>query len=326
MPNKYPEKKGWDVPKQKYKVTNWSEYNISLRRRGEIDVWLSQEAISLWYEKDRVYDGTGAPRYYSDFAIRTCHEIRLVYHLPLRQCQGFINSLFKQMGLDLCCPDYTVLSKRLAELNIKVPRYQIKKDMPDPNIHAIAIDSTGLKRFGRGEWHQEKYELSSKASWCKLHLAVNQDHMIEACELTDRFSHDESQVEPLLSQIPEPIEHFSADGAYDKTPVYDAVIEHSPQADVVIPPSSNAVEKAKAAKLRNRNINEIKKHGRMQWQNSREYGRRNYSELGVQRYKKIFGNSLHARDIKRQKQEAKLACGALNKMTSLGMPRSYRSA
>lgn len=64
----------------------------------------------------------------------------------------------------------------------------------------------------------------------------------------------------------------------------------------------------------------------MQWQNSREYGRRNYSELGVQRYKKIFGNSLHARDIKRQKQEAKLACGALNKMTSLGMPRSYRSA
>jgi len=93
MPNKYPDKKGWKVPKQKYKLSNWSEYNESLRRRGSIDVWLSLDAISHWYEADRVYDGTGAPKRYSDFAIRTCHEIRLVYRLPLRQTQGFIDSL-----------------------------------------------------------------------------------------------------------------------------------------------------------------------------------------------------------------------------------------
>ena len=95
---------------------------------------------------------------------------------------------------------------------------------------------------------------------------------------------------------------------------------------MVIPPRSNAVEKDKAHEQRNRNICEIKELGRMQWQRARGYGRRNYSELGVLRYQKIFGDSLHARDIARQKQEAKLACGALNKMTSLGMPRSYRSA
>ncbi|NDH68650.1 MAG: hypothetical protein EBY22_12255 [Gammaproteobacteria bacterium] len=53
MPNKYPEKKGWKVPKQKFKVTNWSEYNESLRRRGNITVWLFYEAISQWYETDR---------------------------------------------------------------------------------------------------------------------------------------------------------------------------------------------------------------------------------------------------------------------------------
>ena len=40
--------------------------------------------ISLWYEKDRVYDGTGAPKRLSDFAIITCHE-RQVYRLPIRQ-------------------------------------------------------------------------------------------------------------------------------------------------------------------------------------------------------------------------------------------------
>ena len=131
---------------------------------------------------------------------------------------------------------------------------------------------------------------------------------------------------PLLGQIDEPINHFSGDGAYDETPVYDAVIEHSPNADVVIPPRSNAVENDKAAAQRNRNIAEIKAMGRMQWQKDREYGRRNYSELGVQRYQKTFGDTMHSRDFPRQQQEAMIASGSLNKMTSLGMPQSRRSA
>ena len=38
MPNKYAEKKEWNVPKQRYKLSNWSEYSDALRRRGEIDV------------------------------------------------------------------------------------------------------------------------------------------------------------------------------------------------------------------------------------------------------------------------------------------------
>ena len=325
MPNKYPERKGWTAPKQKHKVTDWSEYNKALRRRGDITVWLSDDAISQWYQSDRVYAGTGAPKLYTDFSIITCHEIRLVYKLPLRQCQGFIEALFQLMDIPLSCPDYNVLSRRLATLNIKVPRYK-KTDKPDDDIHAIAIDSTGLKRFGRGEWHMEKYELSSRASWRKLHLAINQDHYIEACILTDRFSHDDQQVNGLLTQIDNSIDHFSADGAYDETPVYNAVTEHSPNASVVIPPRSTAVESDKSAPQRNQNIAEIKAMGRMQWQREKEYGRRNYSELGVQRYQKTFGDTMHAREFSRQEQEAMIASGVLNKMTSLGMPTSYRSA
>ena len=123
MPNKYAKKKGWNVPKQKYKLSNWSDYNAALRSRGDITVWLSEAAIAQWYVEGRVYDGTGTPIWYSDFAIITCHEIRQVYHLPLRQTQGFINSLFRLLDVPLLCPDYTVLSKRLRALNIKVPRY-----------------------------------------------------------------------------------------------------------------------------------------------------------------------------------------------------------
>ena len=59
MPNKYPEKKGWKLQKQRYKVTNWTEYNQALRNRGDIEFWINDQAIEQWYEKERVYDGTG---------------------------------------------------------------------------------------------------------------------------------------------------------------------------------------------------------------------------------------------------------------------------
>jgi len=248
-----------------------------------------------------------------------------VYRLPLRQTQGFIDSLFKLLDVPLTCPDYTTLSKRLSSLNIEVPRYS-QKSNPDNTVAAIAIDSTGLKRFGRDEWHQEKHKVSAKRSWRKLHIAVDNQHIIHACVLTDRFVSDDSVVPNLLEQINIEVEHVTADGAYDKNPVYDTISDKFKEADIVIPPDSDAVYNNTSHPQRNRNLQEIKTFGRMNWQKARDYGRRNYSELCIQRYKQILGNQLHAREFSRQENEAMVGCVILNKMTSLGMPISYRSA
>jgi hypothetical protein len=59
-------------------------------------------------------------------------------------------------NLDLISPDFSCLSKRLVSLNIKIPGYK-KIETSDNNFAAIAIDSTGLKRFGKDEWHAEKH-------------------------------------------------------------------------------------------------------------------------------------------------------------------------
>ena len=72
------------------------------------------------------------------------------------------------MQLDMKCPSYSVLSKRLSALGIESLRY-VKNAIPNDNISTIAIDSTGLKRFGRDERHQEKHKVSAKRSWRKLH-------------------------------------------------------------------------------------------------------------------------------------------------------------
>ena len=48
MPYKYAKDKGWKVPKQKYKLKNWSKYSNALKDRGRIDFWLDKEAIDNW--------------------------------------------------------------------------------------------------------------------------------------------------------------------------------------------------------------------------------------------------------------------------------------
>jgi hypothetical protein len=325
MPYKYLQEKGVKIKKQKYRVGNWAEYNASLKRRGDIEVWLAQEVIDSWYINDRIYDGSGTPNLYSDAAILACHDLRKVFKLALRQTQGFIDSIFRMQELDIKCPDSSTLSRRLQELGLTSPRYK-NYEKSDDNLAAIMIDSTGLKRFGRDEWHQEKHNVSANRSWRKLHIAVNGKHYIVGSSLTNRFIPDAQEIAGLLGQIDQPIDHFTADGAYDDNAVYEQVLEHSPAAAVVIPPDRNAVSSDKSHEQRNQNILGIKLLGRMGWQRQQKYGKRNYSELSIQRYKRILGNTMQAREFTRQKQEAIIGCGILNKMTSMGMPKSHRIA
>jgi hypothetical protein len=196
----------------------------------------------------------------------------------------------------------------------------------DETIAAIAIDSSGLKRFGHDEWHQEKHKVSAKRSWRKLHIAVDNKHIIHASELTDRFVTDDHVINDLLEQINVDVAQFTADGAYDKNEVYNSLSSKFSSTDIIIPPSSDAIYSARSHQQRNRNLQEIKIFGRMNWQRIRKYGNRNYSELCIQRYKKILGNKMHARELLRQKNEAMIGCGVLNKMTNMGMPSSYKCA
>lgn len=84
-----------------------------------------------------------------------------------------------------------------------------------------------------------------------------------------------------LQEVDGPIDHFTADDAYDENAVYEKVCEHSPAADVVIPPDRNAVYSDKNSEQRNRNILEIMLFGRMIWQRFRKYSKQNYSETAL---------------------------------------------
>ena len=49
MPFKHTQKQGRKNYKQRYKLSNWSDYNNALKRRGDITIFLSPEVIEQWH-------------------------------------------------------------------------------------------------------------------------------------------------------------------------------------------------------------------------------------------------------------------------------------
>ena len=96
------------IPKQKHRVLNSAAYDASLRQRGSLTVWFTDEAVEGWRAAPRTTPG-GQP-WYSPLAILTALTLRAVFRLALRQTEGLIGSIIGLLGLALCGPDHTTLS------------------------------------------------------------------------------------------------------------------------------------------------------------------------------------------------------------------------
>ncbi|MGS0756764.1 transposase, partial [Roseateles sp. GG27B] len=99
MPNKHNTERRHHIPKMKFKVTNWAEYDAGLRRRGGLTLWVTDEVIDGWQAPPRSSPGEQA--LYSDLAIEAGLMLRLAFHLPLRQTEGLMASLFELLGVAL---------------------------------------------------------------------------------------------------------------------------------------------------------------------------------------------------------------------------------
>ena len=109
-----------------YRVRNWADYEAGLQQRGSLTVWCTPQVVAAWY-----YQGPpqrGAQYTFSEVAIQTALTLRLLYHLPLRQTEGFVASVLALMGLDLRVPDHTTLSRRQAGLAVDRPPQ--RRDQP----------------------------------------------------------------------------------------------------------------------------------------------------------------------------------------------------
>jgi len=93
------------IPRQQHKVTNWPAYDASLRQRGILTVWFTDDAIAGWAAEPRTTRG-GQSRY-SPLAILTALTLRAVFRLAYRQAEGLLGSIIGLLGLSLRVPDHT---------------------------------------------------------------------------------------------------------------------------------------------------------------------------------------------------------------------------
>ncbi len=301
----------------RYKVTN-KNYDASLVNRGSITIWISEDAISKWHPQ--IEDKKqGGQTLYSDLAIQTCLTMRLIYSLPLRQTEGFMNSIFSIMKIDINSPDHSTLSRRTEDLET------IRRSLKKEGAINVLIDSTGLKICGSGEWEEEKHGKGRRKIWRKLHLGVDEETLqIVASTLTDHLTSDPSQVAPLLEQVESKVDTVKADGAYDQDPLYQHLNKKGIKG--IFPPRKDAILSKNSAHdptQRDLNILRIQKDGREVWEYASGYSKRNLVENAMFRYKNNIGK-LHSKTFKRQQVETTLGVHLLNQMTKLGMPESVR--
>ena len=301
--------------KTKYRVGNWPEYDRALVQRGDITVWLAPDAIATW---EAVGVGTrGGQLQYSDLAIETALTLRLLFHLPLRQTEGFLTSIFWMLGLDLSAPDHTTLSRRGQHLDL-----MLRRASAGAGMHLI-VDSTGLSIVGEGEWAAAKHGGRGRRGWKKLHLGVDRSGVIVAQALTEGHVDDATTGITLIETTDGDLGSVTADAAYDTIAVYETA--GARDAMVVVPPvrTANVSRHGPRSAARDQTIRSVKQLGRRRWKKASGYHRQARAENAFFRYKSIIGDGLRARSPAGQGSEAVLGCEILNRMTDLGRPASY---
>lgn len=110
MPHKFNTARRHHIPKMKFRMTNWPDYEAGLRRRGSLTLCVTSDALAGWRAPRRRTRG-GQPRY-SDLAIETALTLGCVFGMRLRQTEGLMGSIFDLMGVEIPAPDHTTLSRR----------------------------------------------------------------------------------------------------------------------------------------------------------------------------------------------------------------------
>lgn len=305
----------------RYKVRNWSQYNESLKKRGSLSLWISEDAIKKW-KSPKNPRFIGAPQKYSNDAILCMMMLKVVYHLPYRQLIGFIVQIFKLMGLDLPIPHFTTVADRARSLG------SVFKKLSKANPKDLVFDSSGFKIYGEGEWHMRKHGKQKRRRWKKFHIGIcPKTHEIVLAEVTELEVADCEVAPKLIKKAPRSVKRVLGDGAYDTFECYRSA--HERGCELLVPPRSGAVLKDGDdpwVKKRNESISEIIGLGNNEesvklWKKLKGYHRRSLVETSFSRFKGSFGPKLFSKNVNNQKVELQVKAYAMNQMTRAGMPK-----
>lgn len=187
-------------------------------------------------ETSKTVKKRGRPLLYHPDVISLCSYLKSLLGISYLGLEGFLDGAIKAQNLDprddTKAPDHSTICRRIKKL---IPSFS-----PNPNIISMpkrfktfnksfkktyAIDSTGIKLFGQGEWLVRQHGYSKRRQWYKVHVVIDVDTMqIEGFIATGCGVHD-SKV--FATALPEDLTDclVLADGAYHNRELHQLVYQ-----------------------------------------------------------------------------------------------------
>jgi Transposase DDE domain len=308
-------------PKPTYSVTNWHEYNKSLKNRGKISLYFPEGDLKNQFINENSYTAgvSGRSVVFKDAYIKLIFVFYRLYNLGLRQITGFMEDYFSALNIDIEVPSFGHLSDRFAELEPEIQQRceRLAKRLAKSHGVTLIVDSTGMK-FGRAfQWYEKKYGLKArKTPWRKMHLSMDTDMNVHGVAVT---STEVSDPEGLKEIIPSdiPIEQLTGDGAYYSAERVESLCEQGIIPS--IPPPSHAVDHGTES-VHDQMVSYIQEKGRFAFQEKFNYGIRSLVESQFSRIKRCIGERLLTQREQSQHNEGIMIGNIINFWNSLGRP------
>ena len=255
-------------------------------------------------------------------AVRTALTLRVVFSLPLRQTEGFLDSLLRLMGLNLKAPDHhhTLAPEpnRCGAAPDPIPR---RPDRLDRRFHRA--EDSGLRRMERAQAQGIKEtpglaEAAHRGGCRGVHCGGR--------------THSEQPGRRLHTPCSSRHNRGSHPAFHRRRSLRPQVSLRSTQRgryrerrDCDSPSSLCAVSAGPTDgpwAQRDTALERIRQVGRREWQKESGYRQQARVENSFFRYKSVLGGGLKARHGKAQRREVAIGCHILNRMAELGRPKS----
>jgi hypothetical protein len=295
-------------------MINWSFYNKSLVRRGE--VILDFDVIDSWYsELDRMNDGKrGAQYHYPDSFIELLGYMRVYFHLPYRQAEGVVISHARNKKKIPSIPNYSTINRRINNQDIRISeRHEVGNDDDDDII--IALDSTGIKVANRGEWMRHKWHV--RRGYLKIHVAVNiKNKKIISLEVTSEEVHDGKMLKKLIDNASanNNVKGALADGMYDSNKNFRYLSKNHIKPGI----KTRSNSKVRPTNCHARNMSVMRQQTNLKrWKHSVSYGQRWMAETVFSSIKRTFGEYVTARNFQNMTKELILKASLYNMFATM---------
>jgi hypothetical protein len=276
---------------------DWGSYNDALVRLGEIGI--DSSMIGLWMkELKRENRGkVGVPYSYADSFIKLMACVRLLFHLPYRQAEGFITFLSSHID-GLSVPDYSTMNRRMNKLEVPLEDSLINSNAPV----SIAVDASGIKVHNGGDWIRHVWNV--KRGYLKIHFAVNiKTKQVVSMDVSSEKVYDGKRLKRLVNRAEKNVrvKRVLGDGAYDSRANFNFLDAN--HIKPVIRVRSNSVPKSKGSQARKLAVIEQRAFKPKAWSRIHRFGYRWRVEGAFSCIKRIFGEYASARKFANMAKE-----------------------